>query len=538
MKKLILKKLWVSLLLISGISAASAREVSGDVIQQKVTAVWATSDMNFKDFEVIMPEEGVYFAEFWLLPAEHPDHSYTSYQVYLNHEYVGSIDPTEGNWQGIRLSRSETLGLEAGRNIISVGTEAPEIPIIESVKIASGSGDASFSSTAYDNFRLQSAHGRSYGSVEGFFSPSSFSITSTSDWVTFTEVPLLYTFFGTYSFTQGQEIEISSSSLTPHDIDLVYFGSPNTIIELGAADDTQADINSGGGTVIIDPVVPVVKPMYALTPATSLEMQGFNWRRLSERPSGYLTETATLKVKIPQTGTYLVRLRTRNNGATGVADVNVNGLQYYNVPISLAKIDYSLPHGVVERTTVTLSDNNNDDPYLFIHGSGTAADRIVGYNDDASLEDRLQYGLMDYDAAISLRYRLNTSGISVCNYWSSRPISYCTVITNIIKSNDELTYMSPYDKNRTGTNKETHEAAPYIKISDNLTLSGNISITADEEIREISVYSIQGACLGTINSASAAMTLPVADLNIVKTGCYVIQIKTETGLYGKKVFVK
>lgn len=66
----------------------------------------ANDNFNFKSFEVVADAAQAYFVEFWLQPAKYINGQYTTFYVYLNNHYVGSITPTEGRWQ----SEYEILG--------------------------------------------------------------------------------------------------------------------------------------------------------------------------------------------------------------------------------------------------------------------------------------------------------------------------------------------------------------------------------------------------------------------------------------------
>ena len=93
-------------------------------------------DLNFKSFEVNVSEAGIYYAEFWLLPAEYADGSYTKFHVYANGNLIGHINPTKGNWQAIRIDENETVNLKRGVNIIKIGVPSPEMPTVETIKLA------------------------------------------------------------------------------------------------------------------------------------------------------------------------------------------------------------------------------------------------------------------------------------------------------------------------------------------------------------------------------------------------------------------
>ena len=77
---------------------------------------------------------------------------YTTFYVYLNNHYVGSITPTEGRWQSAHIDNMKSLELLKGTNVITVATRAPEMPAVERVNIALNEAEAVFSSEAYDRY--------------------------------------------------------------------------------------------------------------------------------------------------------------------------------------------------------------------------------------------------------------------------------------------------------------------------------------------------------------------------------------------------
>lgn len=76
----------------------------------------------YKDFEVVAPDDGDYYMEFWLIPAEYPDGAYTTFSVFVNDTKVGEITPKTGNWQACRVNGNEKVSLNKGINKISIGT--------------------------------------------------------------------------------------------------------------------------------------------------------------------------------------------------------------------------------------------------------------------------------------------------------------------------------------------------------------------------------------------------------------------------------
>ena len=71
----------------------------------------ANDNFNFKSFEVVADAAQAYFVEFWLQPAKYINGQYTTFYVYLNNHYVGSITPTEGRWQSAHIDNMKSLEL-------------------------------------------------------------------------------------------------------------------------------------------------------------------------------------------------------------------------------------------------------------------------------------------------------------------------------------------------------------------------------------------------------------------------------------------
>lgn len=70
---------------------------SSKTLPVKDSSLATEGTYNFRNFEVDAPEAGRYCTEFWLLPAKYTTNAFTTFLVYLNDEYVGSIAPDFGN---------------------------------------------------------------------------------------------------------------------------------------------------------------------------------------------------------------------------------------------------------------------------------------------------------------------------------------------------------------------------------------------------------------------------------------------------------
>ncbi len=495
---------------------------------------------NFKSFEVDAFETGNYYTEFWILPAKYANNRYTTFMVYVNDNYVGSINPSVSNWQAARVNGKETLKLEKGTNVITIATLAPEFPEIETIKVALNNSEATFSSDAYNRFLEEASSSVSCNIPEQENVPMYASNAAAAGLAHYSNVPLNYTFYKTFSFTQGQEIFITSSSSAQHKIDVVYYGS-NPIIFFPIVKPTSGTlIGTSSDSIIVCPgiIQPDLKSRFTYTPATSEEMQGLSYVYPSEKTLNSSIQVATAKLTIPKTGLYLVRIRHAVNGASSVADVNVNGTYYYeNTPITLSYVDCPIPADGNAYATMTCCNNfGTDDPYLFIHGANS--DRVVGFNDDGPRAKTSYFNLSTRDSYISQKYFMKTSGISVSNYSSSNPISRCNIIACISEyATKSVAKVRAKGSSVTGVptlsilNKS-------VQITSPRNINGVITISANENIQRISLYGMEGNRIGSITGKGSTPTIPVSALNMSQPGIYIVCIETADGITSKKISVK
>ena len=349
---------------------------STDSYALTVKSEYETSDgtVNCKNFVVETQQAGNYYAEFWLLPARYADNTFTTFSVYVNNEYVGSIRSSSGNWQSARLENVETIALAQGSNTITIATQAPEFPEVETVRVALNDAEAVINAGDYEEYLENACMESSYPVAGEQSGVSTMALSSSANGMClFDNITLFYTFYKRLTLTQGQDIFITSSSGAAHDLDVVYFGSPSISMP------SSAPARTGIGPTIIQPGGnPYLKPDITYTPATSEETQGLNWKGVSEAAINSTMQVATVRMTVPKSGIYLVRVRTRVSGAYSVADLNINGEYFYeNVPITFHKVKCTIPADGNEYATMTrCATYTEDDPFLFIHGGG--GDRIVG----------------------------------------------------------------------------------------------------------------------------------------------------------------
>lgn len=535
---------------------AVAQEVAGVEISPTttlpITGVTEATDgnYNFKSFEVEVSAAGSYYTEFWLLPTKYANNRYSTFFIYVNENYIGTINPTIGNWQAVRVDGHETFDLSEGTNVITIATLAPEFPEVETIKAALNDADASFSSEAYEEYLEDAAAGVNYDIPEdgGITEYASDAMGVLPEH--FSNVPLTYTFYKTFSFTKDQEIFITTSSSASHKIDVVYYGSePKFIYNPGIVrpiDPIITPINPGvinpasSNSAVVNPGItqPYVKLSLPYTRATSEEMQGLSWVFPSQKTLNSSMQVATARVKITKSGQYLVRVRHSVSGGSALADVNVNGAYYYeNIPISLSYRDCTIPRDNNYYATFTCCNNfGKDDPYLFIHGGG--CDKIVGFNDDAPSAKREQYNLSAWDSYISQKYLMKTSGISVSNYSSSNPVSRCSIFAGISNGTAQSVAKARAKGSNTAGVSGLSITDESVQIAVPANTSGSFTINAPEKIQKVSVYGLAGNCIGSVNCKETYVNLLVSSLNITQPGVYIISVETLNGITSKKVAIK
>ncbi len=547
-KKNLLMVVACTVLATANAPTAAAQEVS--VVETSptstlpITGVTEATDgnYNFKNFEVEASEAGAYYTEFWLLPAKYANNLYTTFLVYVNEEYVGSITPSYGNWQSARVDGHETLDLSAGTNVITIATPAPEFPEVETLKVSLDDSDATFSSEAYEEYLDGATAGVTYDIPEEDGMSVYANDAKGIGMAHYSNVPLNYTFYKTFSFTKDQDIFITSSSYASHKIDVVFYGSKPIIIErpgpgivhsinpgvINQTSPNPADVNP----------IPHAKYQRAYIPATSEEMQGLSWVFPSEKALNTSTHLATARLTIPKTGQYLIRVRHAVSGGSSVADVNINGAYYYeNTPITLSLVKCEIPADSKEYATFTCCNNfGKDDPYLFIHGGD--CDKIVGFNDDAPSAKQDQYNLSSLDSYISQKYFMKTTGISVNNYSSSNPISRCNIIARVSEEGSKDKVKARAKDTDTADVSIPSILDESVQITGPNNLNGTLSITASERIHKVSAYGLAGNCIGSVNGRDASIYIPTSYLNMTQPGIYVINVETANGVTSRKVAVK
>lgn len=111
-------------------------ELGGEAVIQKSIQTFDKDKTNVT-FYIDIASAGYYYANFWLCPSMKEKGVFSDYSVKVNETCIGTISPQKGGWQSIGLKNDHQIFLNKGKNTITIIGEAPVIPNVEHVKIAS-----------------------------------------------------------------------------------------------------------------------------------------------------------------------------------------------------------------------------------------------------------------------------------------------------------------------------------------------------------------------------------------------------------------
>lgn len=492
---------------------AAAQTCDKDAVRVTNRGITTDGVRNFKVYEVDAPEKSNYDAEFWLCPSLHRDGQYTSYIVLCNGIPIGTVTPTQGNWQVASMTHGVQMPLSKGSNIIAIGALKPEIPNIEAINFSTGGRKQAISSDAYDNYVERARN------ANDTYPPMRANIPTVSpnlfNELNFSDVPLQYSFYATYTFDEGDEIDIKSQSPMPHNIDVTYLGQ--YIMET---------VPVPGSGVITGALQPV---WYG---SSQLESQGLSWRGPSEIGLTSYQQEAKVHMRVTKDGVYLVRLRCMGNGELGLADLNVNDSIYTNgVPISYNSIPVVIPDSISYTCSATTSFPSRDKAILFVQGA--AGERIVGVSN--ILNNNI---FLLAPASVSESYFIPTTAIDVISSTSLNPESTC----NVKISRDDDFVISPPQMVRANDAAEilpiTISDENLVQLKGTLHKGGDITVLSCEPVSRVSAYDLAGRLIGTVSAHENEVNVPLSTLNINMPGVYLIQVHPGQNNSVKKILVR
>ena len=510
-------------------NAQYAKLTTNNVVSAKSGMPSAKDGKNFKHFFVDASEAGAYNVNFWLLPAKYANGSFTTFYVYVNNEFAGSIKPEKGGWQQGATS-GKSLKLKKGENTISVATNAPEMPNVESVRISQKAAAARYATAKYESYVKSAAIQRPNASPS---SPSRIiNKPIEEENGVKQQLPLKYSFQNTFAFTEGQEIFITSSSLVNHAIDLLFCGEEAAPTDL--------------------PIVPVFGGVdrnkgftgqYTLyKAATSEEMQGLSFIAWAEKSiNDQSVFVATVKCNIPKTGVYMRKMRSAENGVLSTADLNVNGMYFYDdAPIYYSSMECEIPadggaytstakftteDGAPEHGDPILTWYSQVDPMLFVE-SKIGGNKIVGFNDDSDANG---------NSSITQSYIYPVQRLHVCNFSSIEPEITCTVTGGVRLRIDPPVFGYGGATDIQGV--EIGNDGVSIKPA-SPQLASSVTISSKNMIKQIHVYDVAGNKIATRQVGDYVKTFTTAELGVTQRGLYVIKTETESGIRSEKILVR
>ncbi len=521
----------------SSILALNASAQTGEITTNCTTStkdcyIFTDRVQTFKTFKLEVLEEGDYYASIWSCPTLYDTGQYIPLSVQINEKLVSDIEYTKGNWQGTLLNSGKSIRLKKGTNTISISCKAPMIPNIESLYLSSNIQDVVLSDAKYSEYLAKAKNGQQVEPTTLLTKSLSTKDIDASHAYTKESVPLKYSFHTSCYFEQNQEIHFVTSANVPHAIDIFYYGSNiNYNIDFSSTNEGQFLQNKTVANTASTFTTTFPHKLNILyTPATSDEIQGLNWKRISQRS----TETAgmyqsELTITFPKAGFYMVKLRSLENGVLGIADLSIGEQAYKNVPVFYSSVDCIMPADGTPYTAVALRGTETlSDPMLFVEGNDGY--RIVGYSDD---NNGTILGKQVYNEAIIRQiYNIDTQRLHICNYSSENPESTCEIIGCI--SDDENAAAEDDAISLSTKNATRHNRRQSIiskpEISNSLYLKENGI--------EVDIYDLTGKKIGAITTFKVFQNITSLDLPTDIPGVYILRTNSENGTMQKKLIIK
>ena len=360
---------------------------------------------SYTNFTSTAPSAGNYYINFWVLPTEYANGTYSRYKVLVNGNEAGYIAANCGNWQSLSLENNAKVYLNKGTNTISIVSEIPEVAEVSHVSCAKVLSRAQISSEAYTAFLEKARSGNhivtthetsAIESEESFISTSAQRNASSILVKKFHRLPIKYTIARHFTIQAGSEVVITSTSSTKHLVDFFILNNSTT------------------------------------TP------QDLSWLSISEptqaNSSVYTTDK---RIKIRYTGDYRITLRSFDNEVLGTANwtVKINGTtySYSNSPIYCSIRDFTIPADGNEYAVMTTYEDipGGDSPLLYVTGGGAIPGKVVAFNMDTPSDDALEEyeddSLAITDIYIAETYSMPTKSVWVTLVDPRAPESTCGV---------------------------------------------------------------------------------------------------------------
>ncbi len=513
--------------------------VASEIYQTSATVMekgmFSDGTRNYKTFTVESSSAGEFHIGFWLCASILNDNDFTSFRVYANNKLAGTITPDHDGWQTIGMDENKKVRLDAGLNTITISTTAPEIPEVENIRVSKDPEMVRFDSSAFEQYVEDAAHGRISADAKEEEPAISVKAIRPASMTVFSNANLNYTYYKRITVNKGDRIHIETESGNGHIVDMVYMGSLKNYV-IGSVPQALTNVDHILYPDTLEASLDL-KTIVGLTPATSEEIQRYNWTSASEvDEDGY--NMSTLELDAPMAGMYMVLARTDDNSKSDIIDISIsiNGksTKQRKQPICSSSYGVIIPADGYEYACMTTSYDADADPMLFVHGGRQGG--IIGFNDDATPAKRKEHNLGVYDSYLSQTYLYPSTAVSVSNYKTENPVSKCVIITRMVISEgaQKVQAVKPstsdiYDI----TDKDG------ITFPNHISLNTCFAINAGESTIEcIEAYSIDGRCVGSVSVNSAEASLMATDLNITEKGLYTLRVHTDRCTAAKKLMAR
>lgn len=279
--------------------------LGGDVVIKSVEIKTYEDERVGKIFEVESPSNGMFYLDAWLT-APFSEEGFPEYNVLVNDVVLAStLKPQTDSWIGVPLTNKEksrtTIKLKKGTNFISIIGKCPIVPEVEYIKLSSSSLNVGVTNVKYNDF-IERLKTHTLKNKTNILNIDSMVIPTKT--------------------TNGEEYTYM--------LDMPVYYTTKRILSLKAGDVIKITVTNMYQSCILD-IYNWLKP----------ETQSWSnvLSRISGPPVGYS------ELQIPESGTWVIRLRSYKNFSSQVVDLKINKETWTGCPVGTSGLllegDYS-----------------------------------------------------------------------------------------------------------------------------------------------------------------------------------------------------
>jgi hypothetical protein len=401
----------------------SNTELGSDVIIKKST-IKVEGIKSFKIFEIEATDNGYYYMNAWVSGAElekFGSGKFIEYELVVNDEIqIDKFKPAKNNWQNasyidLKTTEKKTVKLNKGLNQIIFSCEAPMIPDIDFISLSQDKAKSEILDSRYAQFVKQIEQDMENRvekpiSIEDSLHKLKNGIVLSNPGGNYNhhhDATFKYTYYTFAYFTTGQQVFIATNATNFQHV-LEFFSSNNP--------------------------------------------QSYSWTTTSNSNS-----IASINVTIPNTGYYIIKVRSWIQSQQGLVNLNINGQYYYSncVASGYAGFRHSASPGTYNYFTCKISG----DTRIWLEDNIGFPGRIVAFNDD-------YYGSGDYSWGLASRINKNFTtqieGDQFSSYSSYTPTGTCDYYIMVQNSTGGgLPYLKADDAMKSGIDNTWYNCASW-----------------------------------------------------------------------------